>query len=421
MNRSSMISATIFHVLLAYSVFTASAREKYEWPCFHGSDRLNKSAETGLAQTWPESGPPLILTIEGLGEGYSSVSIADGLLFTAGTENNQPYVFTFDLSGKLVWKKPAGNKWTTSAPWARSYTGPRSTPTYDNGIIYFLGEMGLLSAFEAKTGRIIWQADLPQLYEANPTEYGYAESVMIDGNHLYVRPVGKRGHQVCLDKRTGEQIWANTVIPGVESYTSPVMIDYNGYRQVLGASAICYYGVDSQTGRLLWKTDVINQQECNITDAVFHNGHIFISSGYGLGSMLVRLSKPEKEIKVEKVWESKLMDNHHGGVIFHDGFVYGSGSRSRGWYCLDFMTGEQKWRETNDEGCLTFADGMLYTLEQRGTMRLVMATPDKFEVAGEFRLPSGGTGMYWAHPVVCDKRLYVRHADKIFVYDISRR
>lgn len=306
-------------------------------------------------------------------------------------------------------------------PRGQAHIPDPGVPTYDHGIIYFLGEMGLLSAFEAKTGRMIWQADLPQLYESNPTEYGYAESVMINGNNLYVRPVGKKGHQVCLDKRTGDQIWANTSIPGVEGYTSPVLIGFNSTQQVLGASAICYYGVDAQTGRLLWKADVINQQDCNISEAVFHNGHIFISSGYGLGSMLFRLNQQEKEIKVEKVWESKLMDNHHGGVIFHDGFIYGSGSKSRGWYCLDFMTGDQKWRATNDEGCLTYADGMLYTLEQRGTMRLVRATPDKYEVAGEFRLPSGGTGMYWAHPVVCDKRLYVRHAGKIFVYDISRR
>jgi hypothetical protein len=357
--------------------------------------------------------------MSGLGEGFSSVSIADGLLFTAGLENDESCIFTFDLNGKLIWKKVVGRKWTTTASWASSYIGPRSTPTYDNGIVYFLGEMGLLSAFEAKTGEVLWQADLPRLYDAKPTEYGYAESVMIDGNNLYVRPAGKKGHQVCLDKRTGKQIWANVQIPGVEGYTSPVLIDFGGYRQVTGASAICYYGVDSKTGRLLWKADVVNQQECNISDACFHNGHVFISSGYGLGSMLFRLTRPEKEIKAEKIWESKLMDNHHGGVIFHNGYVYGSGSRSRGWYCLEFMTGSQKWRATNDEGCLTFADGMLYTLEQRGTMRLVKATPDKYEVTGEFRVPSGGTGMYWAHPVICDKRLYIRHADKIFVYDVG--
>ena len=414
-----IVFTAVITVSMAFAVYNASAQSKYEWPCFHGSDRTNKSKETGLAQKWPGNGPELLMTIQGLGEGFSSVSIADGLLFTAGMENDLPYVFAFDLKGKLLWKRPSGGKWTTTASWASSYIGPRSTPTYDNGIVYFLGEMGLLTAFEARTGNLKWQVDLAREYDAVPTEYGYSESVMIEGNNLYVRPAGKKGHQVCLDKNNGKLIWATTQIPGVEGYTSPVVADYGGYHHLIGGSSICYYGVDSKTGKLLWKVDVVNQNACNISDAVFHNGYVFITSGYALGSMLYKLNVSGGEIRPEKVWQSTLMDNHHGGVIFHNGYIYGSGSKMRGWFCLDFMTGTQKWKAGNDEGSITFADGMLYTLDQKGTMRLVKAIPDKYEVYGEFRVPSGGKGMYWAHPVVCDKRLYIRHADKIFVYDIA--
>jgi outer membrane protein assembly factor BamB len=421
MGIKKIILSAAIPLLTTFTGCNASAQIKYEWPCFHGPDRTNKSKETGLAGNWPEKGPALLMTIHGLGEGFSSVSIADGHLFTAGMQNNMPYVFAFDLRGKLLWKRPAGSKWSTTASWASSYTGPRSTPTYDDGIVYFLGEMGLLTAFEAGTGNVKWQVDLPREYDAMPTEYGYSESVMTEGPNLYVRPAGKKGHQVCLDKNTGKLIWANTRIPGVEAYTSPLLVDHGGYRHLIGGSSTSYYGVDSKTGELLWKVDVLNQQACNISDAVFHNGHIFISSGYGLGSMLYKLNVSGREIRPEKVWQSSLMDNHHGGVIFHNGYVYGSGSKSRGWYCLDFMTGAQKWKAGNDEGCIAYADGMLYTLDQRGTMRLVKASPDKYEITGEFRLPSGGKGMYWAHPVICDKRLYVRHADKIFVYDVSKK
>ncbi|HCI55101.1 MAG TPA: PQQ-binding-like beta-propeller repeat protein [Bacteroidales bacterium] len=418
----AFIETFFISLLLIFTDYSVAAQTKNEWPCFHGPDRKNKSTETGLARQWPANGPKLLLTISGLGEGYSSVSVADGMLFTAGSVNKQPFVYAFDLQGKLIWKKPVGSAWSTTASWARSYTGPRSTPTYDNGVIYFLGEMGMLVALESKTGKEIWHKDLMDEFSAPVPEYGYAESVMIEGDHLYVRPAGKKGHQVCLNKKTGELIWANTQIPGAEGYTSPVTGKIGDYHQVTGASAICYYGVDTQTGRLLWKVDVVNQQKCNIGDAVLFDDYVFISSGYTKGSMLYKLNVSGKEIKPEKIWESPLMDNHHGGVILHEGFVYGSGSNgSRGWHCLDVMTGKQRWRATNDEGCITYADGMLYTLEQRGTMRLVKATPDKYEVLGEFKLPSGGNSMYWAHPVICGKRLYIRHADKIFVYDISRQ
>ena len=424
-NRNTKVIPALFAaILICIPLITsnniATAQPNDEWPCFHGSDRTNKSPGTGLAQKWASGGPRLLLTIEGLGEGYSSVSIADGLLYTAGSVNNLPFVYAFDLKGKLVWKKPAGRAWSTTASWASSYTGPRSTPTYDNGIVYFLGEMGRLIAFEAKTGKEIWQRDLREEFSAPVPEYGYTESVLIDGNNLYVRPAGRKGHQICIDKRTGKQIWINTQIQGKEGYTSPVIGEAGGYRQLTGASGTCYYGMDIKTGKLLWKIDVANEQECNITDAVLFNDHIFISSGYSKGSMLYKLNVQGNEIIPEKIWESPVMDNHHGGVILHNGYVYGSGSRgSRGWFCLDVMTGKQMWKATNDEGCITFADGMLYTLEQRGTMRLVKATPDKYEVTGEFKVPSGGSGMHWAHPVVCGKKLYIRHAGKIFVYDVS--
>ena len=420
-NILRVLTTVVISFLLLSPDQNSAAQSQDEWPCFHGPDRTNKSGETGLLQRWPSGGPRLLLTFEGLGEGYSSVSIADGLLYTAGSVNKQPFVYAFDLKGKLVWKKPVGKAWTTTASWASSYTGPRSTPTYDNGVVYFLGEMGRLAAFEAKTGKEIWQRDLREEFNAPVPEYGYAESVMIDGNNLYVRPAGKKGHQICLDKKTGKLIWANTRIPGIEGYTSPVTGMIGSYKQVTGASAVSYYGVDTKTGNFLWKVDVINQQDCNISDAVLFKDYVFISSGYALGSMLYKLNVSGNEIKPEKIWESKLMDNHHGGVILHNGYVYGSGSRgSRGWHCLDVMTGKLMWKATNDEGCITYADGMLYTLEQRGTMRLVKASPEKYEVAGEFKVPSGGTGMYWAHPVVCGKRLYIRHADKLFVYDVSR-
>lgn len=413
--------STMVSIIALITPVSASAQSKPQWPNFHGADRTNRSTETGLLQSWPAEGPKLLLTISGLGEGFSSVAIADGLMFTAGLVMDQPYVFAFDLNGKLAWKKPAGRKWTTTASWAASYIGPRSTPTYDMGVVYFLGELGLLMAFEARTGKEIWQVDLPVVYDAAPTDYGYAESVLIDGNRLYVRPAGKKGHQVCLDKSTGKLIWANTQIPGAEGYTSPLIADIGGIRQVLGASSTSYYGADAATGKLLWKVEVVNQQSLNINNMIVRDNHIFISTGYGLGCMLYRINLKGSELIPEKIWSNQAMDNNHGGVVYHNGYVYGSGSRQRGWFCIDYMTGEQKWRSTTpDEGSITFADGMLYALDQRGTLNLLKAAPEKYEVTGSFKLPSGGSGSYWAHPVVCDRKLYVRHADKIFVYDIGR-
>jgi outer membrane protein assembly factor BamB len=400
--------------------FTTEAQKTSEWPAFHGSDRTNKSSETGLLKVWPKDGPQLAWTASGLGEGYSSVSIAGGLLYASGTNSGQTYVYCFDLDGKPLWKKPNGKAWTTTLSYASSYTGSRSTPTYDNGVIYHLGEMGRLTAFNSKTGDEIWNRELVRDFEVKPPEpeYGYSESVLIDGDNLYVKPFGINGYQVCLNKRDGKLIWSNTEIPGTPGYNSTVIDEFGGYRQIISASSNSFYSIDSRTGKLLWKVEIANQRELNNTDAIVFNEYVFISSGYGKGSMLIKLKTSGESIIPETVWQSDLMDNHHGGVILNNGYVYGAGSNSRGWFCLDFMTGKQMWK-SDGKGSLTFADGMLYLLDERGTMKLIKAIPEKFEPAGEFKVPKGGEGMYWAHPVVCGGRLYIRHADKLYAYNIS--
>ncbi len=412
------------HIFLSYfllfNLFVpgVSAQKPGEWPAFHGSDRSNKSAETGLMRSWPANGPGLIWSVSGIGEGFSTVSIGGGLLYTSGTIAGQAFVFCYTPDGKLLWKKPNGNAWSTELSYASSYTGARSTPTYDNGIVYQLGEMGRLAAFDAYSGTEIWHRNLREDFDAEMPEYGYSESVLIDGRYLYTHPSGRGGFLVCLNKHNGELVWSTTGIPGTEGYSSLVIDETGGYRQIIGSTSTCYYGVDSKIGRILWRVDCVNQRELNLTDAIVYKDYVFISSGYGKGSMLIKLRSEGKEIKPETVWKSDLMDNHHGGVILYNGYMYGSGSNSRGWFCLDFMTGKQMWK-TEGKGSVTFADGMLYMLNETGTVKLVRATPDKFEVSGEFRVPPGGEGLFWAHPVVCGGRLYIRHSDKLYAYSIA--
>ena len=410
-------------LFLPYIIFVLAScsgtQELNEWPCFHGVDRTNKSTETGLAREWPDEGPKLLWTASGLGEGYSSISVGEGLLYVAGIVDDQAHVFAFDMAGKPVWKKPNGQSWSTNMSHARTYTGSRSTPTYDKGVLYHLGEGGRLAAFEATTGIEIWSVDIISVFDAVMPEYGYSESVMIDGDNLYVRPAGKKGFFVCLDKHSGDLKWANTDIDGLEGYSSPVIIEHGGYRQLISSSSNSYFGLDTDSGRLLWKIDFENERELNITDPIVFQDYVFISSGYGKGSLLMKLTSSVNTIVPEVVWQSELMDNHHGGVILHEEYLYGSGSNSRGWFCIEFLTGEEVWKAEGGKGSLTFADGMLYFLDERGKISLVKATPDSYISSGEFQVPEGGSGMYWAHPAVCGGRLYLRHSDKLYAYDIS--
>jgi outer membrane protein assembly factor BamB len=410
----------LFFVLFLLVSITKTGYCQESWPSFHGSDRLNKSKETGLLSTWPEAGPSLLWKATGIGEGYSSVAIADGLIYTAGKSEKQTFVFAYDMNGKLVWKSTNGASRDVEVSWASNYNGPRSTPTYDNGVIYHLGEGGRLSAYKSKTGKLIWSRELTKDFQAEIPMYGFSESVLIDGNNLYVRPGGKTGFQVCLNKLTGATIWVNNEIPGINGYNSLIINDFGGFRQLIGASSNCFYGVDVKSGKLLWKYDYENQYSLNCADAVARNEYVFLTTA-GKGCTLLKMKPSEGRLLVEKVWQNeKVMDNYHGGALLNDAYVYGSGSDSRGWFCIEFLTGKVMWK-TPGAGSLTFADGMIYLYDEKGTAKLIRASADGFKKGGDFKLPAGGKGPFWAHPVVFGGRLYLRHDDVIFAYDIIKK
>ena len=155
---------------------------------------------------------------------------------------------------------------------------------------------------------------------------------------------------------------------------------------------------------------------------LFHDGRIFISSGYGAGSELLKLSVSGKKAEVEQLWQNKDLDDHHGGVVLLDGSLYGSAFKAgkQAWVCLDWQSGKTMYREPGvGKGSLTCAEGMLYTYSENSKVGLVAATPKKHAVVSQFQIPQGGEGPSWAHPVVCGGRLYLRHGNFLYAYDVK--
>ncbi|MFC2161243.1 PQQ-binding-like beta-propeller repeat protein [Acidobacteriota bacterium] len=411
----------IIIILLIVSVMPFST-EKNSWPCFHGPNRDNISSETGLLQLWPQNGPKLLWTASGIGDGYSTVSISDERIFTAGMIDKQTYVLAMDLSGKKLWQKLNGQSWEAAdfQTWAVPYAGSRATPTVDGETVYHLSELGRLAAFSAQTGDERWSIDIMKTFKAEKPEYGYSESVVINGDTLICTPAGEEGYIAALDKSSGRTLWANSDIKDAVGNCSPVIGLIENETQIITLSASNILSFDPKDGRLLWQYPFVNKRENNCADAIVSSGMVFASSGYGKGCILLQPKKqPDGTFSVKPVWTSDLLDNHHGGVVFLDGFLYGAGSEARGWFCLDFSTGAQKW-QTRGKGSLTYADGFIYCYEERGTISLVKAVPEKYDQVSSFQVPKGGESLYWAHPVVCGGRLYVRHADNLYAYDIRK-
>jgi len=391
-----------------------------DWPCYHGPQRDNRSTETNLLKSWPEAGPKLIWTATGLGHGYSSVAIGNDRIFTAGTIDKITHVTALDLTGKTVWRRPNGPSWKASErqSWAVSYAGSRGTPTLDGNTVFHLAELGDLRAFDLQTGDTRWHVNVLERFAAERPEYGISESVLIYDEAVICCPGGKKGYMIALNKYNGQTLWANTDIQDAVGNSSPVLAQIQGVEQVIALSASHVFAVDPGNGKLLWQAEFGNARENNCTDVIVANDGVYMSSGYGKGCALLRPKRQDNgSFTVEQVWTSSLLDNHHGGVVQMGDYIYGAGHEAKGWFCLDLNTGQQQWNATG-KGAITYADDHLYCLDERGTLSLVRCTPDKWNAASTFKVPRGGKGLFWAHPVVCGGRLYIRHSDQLMVYDI---
>lgn len=386
-----------------------------QWRQFHGPNLDNISTETGLLKAWPKEGPERIWTVEGIGIGYSSVSIADGLIYTAGNRGANTTITALDLNGEVQWQVANGPSWS------ESYEGTRGTPTIDGDRLYHESPLGRVTCLDAKSGEEIWSRNILDEFGSKNIQWGLAESLVIDGDHVICTPGGPKTCLVALDKTTGTTVWQSPSAQGdLAGYASPALAQLGDIRMILQMTAKALVGVNADTGDLLFRQEHETRYDVNAMRPIFKDGYVFISSNYRTGSFMYKLELDGSRVRTEKIWEDKALDNHHGGVILFEGYLYGSSNRA--WHCLDWKTGQNAYTERGvGKGSLTCADGMLFTLGENGTMGLVAATPSGHELVGEFDLPKGGEGKSWAHPVVCGGRLYIRHGNFLYAYDVSEQ
>jgi outer membrane protein assembly factor BamB len=393
----------------------AGNTDQPDWPQWRGYNRDGISKETGLMKKWPEGGPEMLWSVGGLGKGYSTVSITDGLIYTTGMIDKRGVLFAFDMDGKLAWKRNYGPEWD------RSYESSRSTPTVDEGNVYVISGKGSIACFEAAKGEPLWAKNVFQDYGGEYGNWGIAESPLIVDDKVIVTPGGKKASVVALDKKTGSVIWASESIDERSAYCSPMLVQRGG-RKIIITMLESLIGIDADTGEILWKHKH-GKKDINPITPVYSDSMVYATSGYDDGGVMVELNQDGSAIKLK--WEDETLDSHHGGVVLVDGYIYGSswrGNSNGNWVCLDWNSGKVMYDHSwIGKGCLTYADGMLYCYEEKeGTVGLVKAAPDKFEVISSFKVPMG-SDHHWAHPVVCGGRLYIRHGDVLMAYDIKAK
>lgn len=387
-----------------------------DWPQWGGPNRDAVSKETGLLKAWPEGGPTLLWTASGCGAGYGSPSVAAATIYLTGDFGYETAVVAFGLDGTQKWKTTYGRSHTDKG----TYPGARSEPTVDGAMVYSLGPQGDLVCLDAKTGERKWGLNILQDFKGRSPDWKVAESVLIDGNNLICTPGGRDATIVALDKKTGRTIWTSKGLSDPPAYSSCILYKVGNVSMISTLTAKGLVGVDARTGQFLWRYDRPANGTASIPTPVFHDDRVFCASGYGVGGGQVQITVGNGSVSAQQTWETKNMVNHHGGYVYLDGYLYGN--HNNGWSCLDWKTGEQKWfnRGVGKGSCIA-AEGMLYCLNEGRGMGLVKAGPERFEMVSRFMIPGGQPNNSWAHPVIANGRLYVRHWDNLYCFDIKAK
>ena len=386
------------------------AQDMAQW---RGPGRDGIYNETGLLKSWPENGPALLWHFEGLGEGHASAAVTNDRVYTTGELQGIGYIFCFDLAGKLIWKVPYGEEWTENWP------GVRSTPLVYNGKIYQLSGMGKLVCRRSDNGEFVWSVDVLKDYHGSNIRWGMTENLLIDGNKLFCTVGGADTNVIALDPNTGKLIWKSRGKGEESAYCSPAIIKLAKRHLLVTHTANSIIGIDAGNGNLLWSHDQPNKWSVHANTPLYHEGYLYCVSGYGQGGVMLKLA--DDGSCVQEVWRNTNLDNRMGGFVLVNGKIFGSDDSGKAWFCLDWKTGTPMYSEKiTGRGNIIFADGMLYLYGDNGEVVLAEPLLNSFKKTSLFKVPFG-TDQHWAHLVIGDGRLYVRHGNSLMVYDIRKK
>ncbi len=386
--------------------------------------------EKGLMKSWPQGGLTPKWTYTGLGEGWTSPIKVGNRLYISGSDMNsnpkKEKVVCLDLDGKLIWQTPTGVRWE------RSFPGARSTPTYVPGEKEGEGRLvvttgpGELYCLNAADGKILWQKNIANEYGSKFGMWAMAECPVVKDGVVFVTACGSKALVVALKVADGSVVWTAKSNNDTLAYVTPAFVK----DQLVVMTGTKVNGINLKDGTVMWEdnyastTGAQGRGGINCNTPMVKDNRFYVSAGYDQGGVLYELNEDGKGVKV--VWKNKNLDPHHDCTVLIDGKLYGSnwvGNDRGNWMCVDWETGktiyETPW-ERLGKGCVIYADGLMYIYEEkRGTLGL-LKPGEKFEVVSSFQI-NFGNKEHWAHPVICDGILYVRHGDALAAFDIKAK
>ncbi len=414
----SIFTKLFVSVLICSATVTLVYGQLYEW---RGPERSGIYNESGLMKKWPDGGPVLLWEVSNMGDGYSSPTVTDDAIYITGRKDSSDVLIALTLDGKKKWEVKYGKAWMTN------HTGSRSTPTYYNGNLFLISGSGDIVCV-GSDGKIKWSKNHYSLYESKPIMFGISESPLIVDNKVIASPGGKKASIVAFETKDGKVVWETEPLNQEPQYINPKLIEYAGKKMIVTVMGTDILAVNAKDGKVIWKVDYakVNAAEGRVRKnhaitPIYRDGYILIANGYNWVALKLKLSADGNSVDI--VWENRNFDPQHGGVVLLGNNIFGANHQSKPtdeWVCVDWTTGKTLWTSKwNVRGSIISADGMLYLFEEKsGKVALAKADNTKLDIVSEFQITKG-EGPFWAHPVIDNGRLYIRHGTVLMVYKIK--
>ena len=359
--RSKNTRLIVICAVLGLAAQPFAATKAADWPHWRGPGHDGISVETRLLLQWPPSGPRRVWTAQ-VGDGYSSIAIVGGRVYTMGNRGAKDTVTCL-------------NAMTGSPVWSYSYpcsagdpSGPRATPAVSGNSVYTLSSEGLALCLNATTGKIVWQRSLAREMNAQRPQWGFSGSPLIEAN-LVIYNLGTAG--TALDKVTGRPAWSSG--GGAAGYATPVAYTVGNQHGVALFAATGIVGVNPRNGRPYWQYPWQTSYDVNAADPIFVGDTVFISSNYGKGCALLRVGQNRPSV----AWQNRNMKNHFNSCVRLGGSLYGNDENTL--KCIDVRSGAERWQcRGMGKGGLIVADGKLIVITERGDLVIAAAAPDRY-------------------------------------------
>jgi outer membrane protein assembly factor BamB len=388
-----------------------------DWPQWRGPHRNGVSTETGILTEWPSEGPKALWE-QKTGDGFASVAVAKGRVFTIFQDGDSESVVAWDAeTGKEYWR------FSYPCRYKNYYgSGPRSTPSVDGDFIYIVGATGLMHCLKAFSdnpkGELVWQKDLLQEFSAKAPQWGVSFSPLVEGERVFLMPGGPNGNSLAaLDKRTGALLWKQH--DDLASYTSPVAATLQQERQIVFLTGSRLISVHPDTGEQLWDYPWPIENQTNIATPIVVQSYVFISSNYGKGCVLLKIDKDGEKMKPRFVYKNTHMRTHFSTCVRYHNHLFGFDDSTL--KCMNFLTGEleKNWKVRGfDKGSVLRVKDHLILYGANGLLALSEANPKEYVEIARFQFSAKGRAC-WSAPVVSNGRLYVRDQERLVCFDVK--